>query len=457
MNLVVDDELQALLLLSSLPNSWETLVMSLSNFAPNGVLQLAMVKDSLFNEETRRKDMGKDDAQALVTENKGRSKGRNSKGRGKSRSQSQTKGKVKCFYCDKEGHIKRNCKAWKNKQKEETNKKKVDDHNTATVSLDEDVVVLSIGKDECCHVVDPYDEWVIDSAASLPCHSKKGVLYFVQSRKLRQSKDGRLAHMSEKGLQILAKKSLIPFAKDQVFQLFKKFHAMVEREKGKFLKCLRTDNGGEYTSNEFENYYSKYGIRHEKTVPGTPQHNGVAERINRTIVEKSPSIPLDFDIPERVWTGEDASYTHLKLWDPKKEKMIISRDVVFHENENITNFEKSENSKSTVEGVFDLTPTSSSSDIATDIEEVQVENYDDEPAGVGGDDAIDTEANEHKEQHDQPTRVDGDNAIDTKDVEEGEQPIPPEMEEPQVTRSTRERRPSTKYSTSKLGSFGQAQ
>uniref|UniRef100_A0A2N9HK67 Reverse transcriptase Ty1/copia-type domain-containing protein n=1 Tax=Fagus sylvatica TaxID=28930 RepID=A0A2N9HK67_FAGSY len=54
----------------------------------------------------------------------------------------------------------------------------------------------------------------------------------------------------------------------------------------------------------------------------------------------------------------------------------------------ITNFEKFEKSKSTVEGVSDLTPTSSSSDIATDIEEVQVENYGDEPAGVGGDDLV---------------------------------------------------------------------
>ena len=45
--------------------------MSLSNSAPNGVLQLAMVKDSLLNEETRRKDMGKDIAHALVTENGG--------------------------------------------------------------------------------------------------------------------------------------------------------------------------------------------------------------------------------------------------------------------------------------------------------------------------------------------------------------------------------------------------
>jgi exopolysaccharide biosynthesis predicted pyruvyltransferase EpsI len=57
--------------------------------------------------------------------------------------------------------------------------------------------------------------------------------------------------------------------KDHVFQLFKKFHVMVEREKGESLKCLRTNNEGEYTSNEFEKYCSKYGIRHEKTVPGT--------------------------------------------------------------------------------------------------------------------------------------------------------------------------------------------
>ena len=103
---------------------------------------------------------------------------------------------------------------------------------------------------------------------------------------------------------------------------------MVEREKEKPLKCLRSDNGGEYTSNEFKSYCSEKGIRHEKTAPGTPQQNGVAERMNRTIVEKircmsrmanlpksfwgeaivtacylinrSSSIPLDFDISKRV-------------------------------------------------------------------------------------------------------------------------------------------------------------
>ena len=101
--------------------------MSLSNFAPTGVLQLAIVKDSLFNEETRRKDMSKDNAQALVIENRGRSETRNSKGRGKSRSQLELKGKFKCFYYDKEGHIRRNCKPWKNKQKDEKNQNKAEE------------------------------------------------------------------------------------------------------------------------------------------------------------------------------------------------------------------------------------------------------------------------------------------------------------------------------------------
>ena len=55
---------------------------------------------------------------------------------------------------------------------------------------------------------------------------------------------------------------------------------------GNPLKRLRTDNGGEYISREFKEYCSNDGTRHEKMVPGTPQHNGVIERMNRTIVEK---------------------------------------------------------------------------------------------------------------------------------------------------------------------------
>ncbi|BAT86052.1 hypothetical protein VIGAN_04366600, partial [Vigna angularis var. angularis] len=54
----IDDELQALLLLSSLPESWDTLVVTLSNSAPDGKLSLDNITDSLLNEESRRKERG---------------------------------------------------------------------------------------------------------------------------------------------------------------------------------------------------------------------------------------------------------------------------------------------------------------------------------------------------------------------------------------------------------------
>ena len=43
---------------------------------------------------------------------------------------------------------------------------------------------------------------------------------------------------------------------------------------------LRTDNGGKYTSKNFEEYLKKEGIRHECTIPKTPEQNGIAERLN---------------------------------------------------------------------------------------------------------------------------------------------------------------------------------
>ena len=120
---------------------------------------------------------------------------------------------------------------------------------------------------------------------------------------------------------------------------------MVERETSKKLKCLRSDNGGEYTSREFRAYCSAHDIKHEKTVPRTPQHNGIAERMNRTIVERVrcmlslaklpkslwgeavrvacylinriPSVPLKFEVPEMVWSNRRLSYSHLKVFGCK--------------------------------------------------------------------------------------------------------------------------------------------
>ena len=73
--------------------------------------------------------------------------------------------------------------------------------------------------------------------------------------------------------------------KSEVFKKFPEWKSMVEKSRGEKIKTLCSDNGGEYTSKEFEDYLKKNGIRHERTVPKTPEQNGVAERMNRTLVE----------------------------------------------------------------------------------------------------------------------------------------------------------------------------
>lgn len=52
----------------------------------------------------------------------------------------------------------------------------------------------------------------------------------------------------------------------------------------------RTNNGGEFCSNEFEEFYNKCGIAWQKTTPYTPQQNGVVERMNKTLMESARSM-----------------------------------------------------------------------------------------------------------------------------------------------------------------------
>ena len=73
-------------------------------------------------------------------------------------------------------------------------------------------------------------------------------------------------------------------SKDQALDVFKQFQALSERQTGKKLKCIRIDNGGEYIG-PFDNYCKSEGIRHQKNPPKTPQLNGLAVRMNRTLVE----------------------------------------------------------------------------------------------------------------------------------------------------------------------------
>ena len=66
--------------------------------------------------------------------------------------------------------------------------------------------------------------------------------------------------------------------KSKTLSKFCEFKALVEKESGKQVKSLQSDNGGEYISGEFKDLCSKEEIRRELIMPHNPQQNGVAER-----------------------------------------------------------------------------------------------------------------------------------------------------------------------------------
>jgi transposase InsO family protein len=67
-------------------------------------------------------------------------------------------------------------------------------------------------------------------------------------------------------------------SKDEVLRKFMEFKALVENHSERKIKIPGSDNGGEYTSNEFGIFFRDVGIKRELTTPYNPQQNVVAER-----------------------------------------------------------------------------------------------------------------------------------------------------------------------------------
>ncbi|KAH9760757.1 Integrase catalytic domain-containing protein [Citrus sinensis] len=143
--------------------------------------------------------------------------------------------------------------------------------------------------------------------------------------------------------------------KSDVFPVFKEYKARVELESGKKIKCLRTDNGGEYTDGEFLAF-----CKQEE-----------AAKTAFYIVNRSPSTAIGLKTAMEMWTGKPTDYSYLhafgchvyvmynaqertkldaksrrciflgyadgvkgyRLWDPTAHKIVISRDVIFVEDQ----------------------------------------------------------------------------------------------------------------------------
>ncbi|KAK2414224.1 cysteine-rich RECEPTOR kinase [Trifolium repens] len=130
--------------------------------------------------------------------------------------------------------------------------------------------------------------------------------------------------------------------KSDTFEKFKEWHTLIENQTGTKLKVLRTDNGLEFVSEQFNEFCRLKGIKRHRTVTYTPQQNGLAERMNRTLLERvrcmllgaglpksfwgeavntaaylinrCPSTGIDLKTPMEVWSGRPCDYSNLKIF-----------------------------------------------------------------------------------------------------------------------------------------------
>ncbi|WVZ04864.1 hypothetical protein V8G54_018210 [Vigna mungo] len=189
---------------------------------------------------------------------------------------------------------------------------------------------------------------------------------FQRSRRIPKKERLKLVHSNVWGPRTISsigdKRYFVTFIDDhsrksEVFEVFKFCKAMVENETGLNIKKFRSDNG-EYEDTRFKKFCYEQGIIMERNVPGTPQHNGVAECMNRTLTKavlgrssqhnnllnqlrfvgsigaqntRRGRNKLDPKSKKCTFIGYGEDEFGYRFWDNENQKMIRSRDVIFNE------------------------------------------------------------------------------------------------------------------------------
>ncbi|GKC66645.1 retrovirus-related pol polyprotein from transposon TNT 1-94 [Tanacetum coccineum] len=90
-------------------------------------------------------------------------------------------------------------------------------------------------------------------------------------------------------------------SKDETPVVVIKFLKQIQVGLNKTIRYVRTDNGTKFVNKDLTDYYERDGIFHQKTVPRTPQQNGVVKRQNRTLVEAARTMLIFSKAPMFLW------------------------------------------------------------------------------------------------------------------------------------------------------------
>ena len=90
----------------------------------------------------------------------------------------------------------------------------------------------------------------------------------------------------------------------------------LETQTGNKLQGVRTDRGTEYLDAQLEGFFKEKRVNHETTASYTPEQNGAAQRLNRTLMERVRAMVYDAQQPKDMWAEAAVTATYIKNRSP---------------------------------------------------------------------------------------------------------------------------------------------
>ena len=104
---------------------------------------------------------------------------------------------------------------------------------------------------------------------------------------------------------------------------------LLENQTKRRVQAIRTDNGREYVNRELTQYLKSRGILHQTTVPYTPEQNGAAERLNRTLMERARAMLSDAGLPKELWAEAVNTANYIRCRSPAAKKLRTPWELFF--------------------------------------------------------------------------------------------------------------------------------
>ncbi|GKB87106.1 retrovirus-related pol polyprotein from transposon TNT 1-94 [Tanacetum coccineum] len=195
------------------------------------------------------------------------------------------------------------------------------------------VVLSGIRRDNCVYSLDGH---AMECELNASVEEKDSIAQ-VRCRKAHYSRSDRLCTFRLIGS---VSGGIIGRFKHKAFGKFKEWKQLVENQTGRMIKKLRTNNGLEFYNQEFEQLCIEWD--YQTSIVGTPQQNGLAERMNRTLMDKvrclliqsglpntflaeatctaaylinrSPSTAIEKKTHMEMWSGHPSDYEMLRIF-----------------------------------------------------------------------------------------------------------------------------------------------